>query len=75
MPKTPRITAQKLVRALKRAGFVEDHQTGSHLILVQPRTGRMAVVPMHHGVLPVGLVHDILEQAGLTLEDLIRLLD
>jgi len=30
MPKLPRISAAKLVRALRRAGFPKDHQVGSH---------------------------------------------
>jgi len=34
MSKLPPLTARKVVRALKRAGFVEDRQRGSHLILI-----------------------------------------
>jgi predicted RNA binding protein YcfA (HicA-like mRNA interferase family) len=33
MAKLPSLTARKVVRALKRAGFVEDRQKGSHLAL------------------------------------------
>jgi len=74
MPKLPRISAAKLVRALRRAGFPKDHQVGSHLTLIHPQTGRRVVVPMHPGDLPIGLLHDILKQAGLTGDDLRRLL-
>lgn len=36
MAKLPSLTARKVVRALKRAGFVEDRQKGSHLMLIHP---------------------------------------
>lgn len=49
MPKLPSLTARKVVRALKRAEFVEDRQKGSHLILIQPATRARTVVPMHAG--------------------------
>ena len=45
----PSLTARKVVRALKRAGFIEDRQKGSHLILIQPTTKARTVVPIHSG--------------------------
>ena len=33
MPKLPRISAKKVLRALLRAGFYIHHQTGSHVNL------------------------------------------
>jgi len=74
MPKLPRVSAARLVRALRRAGFAEDHQVGSHLTLIHPTTGQRVVVPMHPGDLPIGLLHDILKQAGLTGDGLRQLL-
>jgi len=38
MPRLPAITAKQAVRALKRAGFFEDRQRGSDLILIHPTT-------------------------------------
>jgi len=32
MSKLPSLTARQVVRALKRAGFVEDRQKGSYLL-------------------------------------------
>lgn len=49
MPRLPSLTARKVVRALKRAGFVEDRHKGSHLILIQPETRARTVVPVHQG--------------------------
>ncbi|MBI2941185.1 MAG: type II toxin-antitoxin system HicA family toxin, partial [Chloroflexi bacterium] len=35
-PRLPRITAAELLRALRRAGWQQHRQTGSHLHLVHP---------------------------------------
>ncbi|MDO8671697.1 MAG: type II toxin-antitoxin system HicA family toxin [Dehalococcoidia bacterium] len=74
-PKLPRITAAELVKALKREGWFESRQSGSHLILRHlDRTGHVAV-PMHAGkTVAVGLLSSILSDAGLNVNDLRRLL-
>lgn len=74
MPKLPRINARRIVSALEKAGFVRRRQTGSHVILRHPETKRMAVVPSHPGALGPSLISRILKQAGLTDQDLRRLL-
>jgi predicted RNA binding protein YcfA (HicA-like mRNA interferase family) len=70
----PAVSSRKLVAALKRAGFVEDHQRGSHLHLWHPLRRVMLTVPMHTGDLPKGTLRAILKQAGLTDEQLLDLL-
>lgn len=62
------LTPRKVLRMLKEAGFVEDHQTGSHLILIHPKDGRRVVVPIHARDLPKGTLHSILKQARLKVE-------
>jgi predicted RNA binding protein YcfA (HicA-like mRNA interferase family) len=49
MPKLPSLTARKVIQALKRAGFVEDRQKGSHLMLIHPESNARTVVPVHAG--------------------------
>lgn len=44
-------------------------------MLVHPGRHRRTSVPMHPGDLRVGTIHKILTDAGLTVEDLLRLLD
>jgi len=61
-------TAQKLLRFLRRQGYLEKRQTGSHLILVHAKR-RMLVVPVHKGDLPRGLFLQILKDAGFTETD------
>jgi len=50
MPKLPSVSGERVVRALKRSGFVELRQKGSHVSL-EKRVGEMVfktVVPMHN---------------------------
>lgn len=63
-----------MLRALKRAGFQEHHQTGSHLFLRHPETRQMTSVPIHPRDLKRGTTRAIIKQAGLTVEELLDLL-
>lgn len=66
MAKLPALTARKAIRALKRAGFVEDRQRGSHLILYHPQTKARTVVPIHTGkTLKEPLLRAIIRDSGL----------
>src|SRR5579859_1106238 len=67
MPKLPSVSGERVVRALKRAGFVELRQKGSHVSLEKRTPDRIfkTVVPMH-GELAKGTLSDILKQSGLT---------
>jgi predicted RNA binding protein YcfA (HicA-like mRNA interferase family) len=64
--KLPRdVNGSDAVRALRRLGFQERRQTGSHVILrCETRT---VVVPMHKPIKP-GTLRGLIEQAGLTIE-------
>jgi predicted RNA binding protein YcfA (HicA-like mRNA interferase family) len=75
MPKLPVISGKELVAALKRAGFVEVRQKGSHVSLqkVASDTTYKTVVPLHRE-LAKGTLIDILHQTGLSRDDLLKLL-
>jgi predicted RNA binding protein YcfA (HicA-like mRNA interferase family) len=45
--KLPRVDCQDLIRALQRAGFVEQRQRGSHLHLRRESDGKRLTVPVH----------------------------
>ncbi len=63
------ITPKKALRKLKRAGFIEHHQRGSHLVLKHP-DGRMVVLPIHSKDIPRGTLYTIVvHQAQLTIEE------
>jgi predicted RNA binding protein YcfA (HicA-like mRNA interferase family) len=40
MSRLPNLTAKQVAKALNRAGFVQLHQVGSHLVLYHEATGR-----------------------------------
>ena len=71
----PGISGKELVRALKKAGFVEVGQKGSHVSLQKVTAGKTfkTIVPLHRE-LAKGTVLDILHQTGLKKEELIELL-
>jgi predicted RNA binding protein YcfA (HicA-like mRNA interferase family) len=75
MARLSSLTARKVVRALKRAGFVEDRQKGSHLVLIQPETKARTVVPVHPGrTIKEPLLRAILRDANLSVDAFIELL-
>lgn len=57
---------RELVAALKRAGFEDAGQIGSHRVLVHAVHDRQTTIPMHSGDIPRGLLKKIIKQAGLT---------
>jgi predicted RNA binding protein YcfA (HicA-like mRNA interferase family) len=75
MQKLPSISGDRLVRALKRAGFTELRQKGSHVSLEKKTSEKTfrTVVPQHR-TLAKGTLSDILRQSGLTVEELLDLL-
>ncbi len=75
MARLPSISGERLVRALKRAGFEVLRQKGSH-VSMEKRAGEKVfrtVVPQH-STLAKGTLSDILKQAGLTADELAALL-
>lgn len=57
------VSAKEAVRILKKEGFYEDRQSGSHLIL-KHADGRMTSVPMHSGDLKPGTQRSIERDVG-----------
>ena len=75
MPLLPSLNARKIIRALKKAGFVEERQKGRHLVLVKQQPKARTVVPIHGGrTVKTSLVYAIIEDARLTVEEFIELL-
>ena len=76
MPKLPVISGKKLVNALKKAGFVELRQRGSHISMQKVTLEKTykTIVPLHKEVAK-GTLLDILHQSGLSRDDLLELLE
>jgi predicted RNA binding protein YcfA (HicA-like mRNA interferase family) len=75
MTKAPSLNYDRVVRALRRDGWVVVRQRGSHIRLQKhaPDETLKLVVPAHKPIKRSTLAH-ILKQARLTVEDLERLL-
>lgn len=65
MDRLPSIRPQELITALKRAGFVDHRQSGSHRCLRHPQTRRRTIVPIHSRDIKCPLLKEIIKQAGL----------
>ena len=71
----PRVDFRQLVRALKRTGFEEQRQRGSHLHLRRASDGRRVTVPIHQGrTVPVGTLRAILRDADISVDEFLELL-
>ena len=72
----PSLSPVKVVKALKKAGFVEVRQKGSHLILFNDTTGRRVTIPMHRGKdIKKPLLQKIIElEALMPIKDFLKLL-
>lgn len=74
MKTLPALKARQVIKALKKLGFVEDRQKGSHLILINPNTKKRTVVPIHQGkTIKKPLLKSIIEDdASITIEEFLK---
>ncbi|MCX6705603.1 MAG: type II toxin-antitoxin system HicA family toxin [Candidatus Woesebacteria bacterium] len=70
MPKLPAIKPRILIKRLKKAGFIEDHQSGSHVVMYHPKTGRRAIIPYHFRDIPKGTLNSLIKEAGISKEEI-----
>ena len=74
MSRIPRVAGSELLAALAKAGFVVVRVKGSHHLL-RHEDGRSTVVPVHSGeTIGPGLLHKILRDCQLTVQDLQKIL-
>jgi predicted RNA binding protein YcfA (HicA-like mRNA interferase family) len=75
MTKVPSLNYDKVVNALRRAGWVVVRQRGSHIRLQQHTQGKTLklTIPAHRPIKRSTLSH-IIKQANLSVEDFISLL-
>ncbi|MEW5982252.1 MAG: type II toxin-antitoxin system HicA family toxin [Acidobacteriota bacterium] len=73
MTRLPVCSGADAIRAFGRLGYEVDHQTGSHVILRQPSSGRRLTVP-NHPELAKGTLRALIRHAGVTKEQFAELL-
>ena len=67
------IKPKKIVRILKKLGFEERRQTGSHLIFRHPESKKIIPIPIHNKDLKKGTLLNILKQAGISKKEFLKL--
>jgi len=73
-PHLPSCTPAEFERVLRKLGFVEERQRGSHKVFVRASDNRTAVVPWHSRDLKRGTLHALVKSTGLTVEEFLKLL-
>jgi predicted RNA binding protein YcfA (HicA-like mRNA interferase family) len=73
MPRLPVISGRDFIKVLKRIGFEESRQKGSHVILTRDRDQLSVSVP-DHSELDRGTLNSLMKSVGMSREDLMKLL-
>ena len=75
MPKLPVLSGKELIKVLSKIGFGHVRTKGSHAILnKQTEKGKVTVPVPLHKELAKGTLKSIMNQAELSLEELLELL-
>ena len=74
MPKLPVLSGKDVISALRKVGYLVDHQTGSHIILRQDAEPHRRLTVPNHKEVAKGTLLAIMKQAGLTRNEFIDLL-
>ena len=73
MTKLPRISGSECIKALGKASFYFKRQEGSHVILRRDSPFAQVSVP-EHKELDKGTLRAIIRQAGLSVDEFVKLL-
>ncbi|MBI1853837.1 MAG: type II toxin-antitoxin system HicA family toxin [Planctomycetes bacterium] len=71
----PALKPRRVIAILHRAGFLLHHIRGSHHFLMHPRkSGLLVCVPLHNRDLDRKTLRSIIEQAGFTPAEFLKLI-
>jgi len=73
MSNLPQISGRECPKALNKVGFYLKRQEGSHMVLRRDDPFSQLVVPDHQ-VLDRGTLRAIIRQAGLSVDEFVKLL-
>jgi predicted RNA binding protein YcfA (HicA-like mRNA interferase family) len=65
MPKILSLTPKQVIKKLRKLGFVEHRQEGSHAIYRHRISRKRAVIPFHTKDIPKGTLSSLLREAGI----------
>jgi predicted RNA binding protein YcfA (HicA-like mRNA interferase family) len=70
----PRVSGREVVKALRKLGYEQDRQRGSHIILRRAAAPFRRVVVPDHKEVAKGTLRAIIKQVGLTVDEFRKLL-
>ncbi len=73
MAQLPVISGAKAVRAFEKAGWRQDRQRGSHVVMLKPGRNVSLSVPQHREIAP-GTLRAMIRSAGMTVDEFVALL-
>jgi len=73
MARLPVLSGAEAVKAFERAGWRQDRQRGSHVVLVKPGQIASLSVPQHRELAP-GTLRALIRAAGMTIDQFRALL-
>ncbi len=73
MAQLPVISGAKVVRALEQAGWRQDRQRGSHVVMLKPACNVSLSIPQHREIAP-GTLRALIRSAGMTVDEFVALL-
>lgn len=73
--KLPVISGKYLCKLLAKLGYLEDHQTGSHIILRNISYPYRRITVPNHKEVAKGTLRSIIRETGITLEQFNDLMD
>lgn len=74
MTRLPVVSGAQLIQVLQYCGWTVKRQKGSHVVLTK-RGCRLTLSVPFHPELATGTLKGILKDAGLTVDDLLRLME
>lgn len=72
MPRLPSLKPRELVKKLKKLGFIEHHQVGSHLTMKNLQNDERAVIPIHLKDIKKGTLAAILRENDIDRKEFLE---
>ena len=69
MSALPRISGREVVQALKKIGYEQDRQRGSHIVLRQTDSPHRRVTVPDHKEIAKGTLRAVIREVGLTVDE------
>ena len=74
MSQIPRVSGREVVKALRKIGYEQDRQRGSHIVLRQTGSPHRRVTVPDHSEVAKGTLRAIIREVGLTVDEFKALL-